>query len=129
MGLWFTILRTITASRRHPDGFKTSHRSAAKQTRTWVRRATLFSGLLWLGTGVLLAAIVATGFWALAAAGFLLLAISLLAALSQAIRPALRPQKVRYDHSWLTNLLGQTSVPHPGPASLKSDEEQEPGKR
>ena len=33
-------------------------------------------------------------------------------ALGRAMRPALRRQAVKYDHSWLTNTLGETSTPH-----------------
>jgi hypothetical protein len=41
------------------------------------------------------------------------------------MRRALRPQAVRYDHSWFTNLLGQTSVPHRNPGSSRKRRESE----
>lgn len=45
-------------------------------------------------------------------AAFLLLVGFGLARWWRAIALARRPQRVRYDHSWLTNILGETSTPH-----------------
>jgi hypothetical protein len=68
---------------------------------------------------ILLAVVLNSVFWLVALAALLVLAATLLTALARAIRPAMRPQHVKYDHSWLTNVLGGTSTPHPGRAAAE----------
>src|SRR5262249_22720221 len=82
--------------------------------------ALVLSALLTVTAAVLALAVNST-FWLLALAAVLVLAFALLVALSRAVRPALRPQRVKYDHSWWTNELGDTSTPHPGPAAAEPD--------
>jgi hypothetical protein len=67
----------------------------------------------------LLAVFADSAFWLLVLACVLVIAAVLLTVLARAIRPAMRPQHVTYDHSWWTNLLGDTSTPHPGPAATR----------
>jgi hypothetical protein len=71
--------------------------------------------------GALLALAVSPWFWWLVRVAAILIGAALLVALTRATRVALRPQRVRYDHSWWTNLFGGTSTPHPGPAERTPD--------
>jgi hypothetical protein len=84
----------------------------------WVRaRRWVAVGVCLAVAGVVLALEVSKTFWSLAALGVLATAGGALVALARAMRPALRPQLVKYDHSWPTHLLGETSTPHRGPAT------------
>lgn len=69
--------------------------------------------------GALLAFTVNSVFWLLVLVGALAIGVALLIALVRATRLAMRPQEVKYDHSWWTNIFGGTSTPHPGPAATE----------
>jgi hypothetical protein len=99
-------------------------RRQEKAPRTIIVATVLILGFPALGVGVILAIMVG-GIWGVVIAAATVLVLIGLAMLARAIGPAMRPQKVRYDHSWLTNLAGQTSVAHPGPAAPTSDERDE----
>lgn len=73
-----------------------------------------------VGVGVTIAVLASRWEWSLAALVCTLLACGGLLRASRTIGRALRPQKVRYDHSLFTNLAGRTSEPHSGPASPSS---------
>ena len=85
-------------------------------------RAIWLAPVLGLGApmligAILLAVFVGSAFWLLVLGCAAGIAAVLLTALARAIRPAMRPQHVKYDHGWWTNLASGTSTPHAGPAA------------
>jgi hypothetical protein len=78
----------------------------------------VFIGVPLLVIGLVLAVSVdVVAFGGLVVLGATFSALAGVLALGDAMRLALRPQRVKYDHSWPTNVLGGTSTPHPGPAA------------
>jgi hypothetical protein len=65
-------------------------------------------GLALTVAGLIMAPLVSAAFWALVAIGVVVAGGAIGVALTRAMRPALRAQTVKYDHSWVTNALGET---------------------
>jgi MFS family permease len=90
--------------------------------RRWHRPIAIATiGAVAVVAGAALAVALAPGFWMLVVIGAIAIGFAGFNALGRAIRPALRPQSVKYDHHWFTNFLGDTSVPHPGPAGRQDE--------
>jgi hypothetical protein len=85
------------------------------------QRSSVLIVLIVAGAILALLSIIFTSAALAAAAGLAFLAL-LLTIIAFAV-PSLRyKQAVKYDHSFLTNLFGGTSTPHPGPAAKKDDD-------
>jgi hypothetical protein len=90
-------------------------------------RARQPSALLTLGgalavVGSAAAVLVSGAFWAMTFVGATLVIGGIASTLWRAIAYAVRPQAVKYDHSWMTNVLGETSTPHRGPEARRPGE-------
>jgi hypothetical protein len=81
-----------------------------------MRAAKVLISLVVVGAALVVLAVVITSGAVAALAGLAFLGV-LVVVIAQAV-PSLRyKQSVKYDHSFLTNLMGETSRPHPGPGA------------
>jgi hypothetical protein len=133
-----TISSCLSPGQRSLPGDETTLPIVGQVSRRVVARAAGI-GFLAGGTTTFVGAI--SGSAVAVAVGGTIVALSIVTAgvgtLWGAVALALRPQVVKYDHSWLTNVLGGTSTPHLGraarrpgtemPIQSESDEDRERG--
>ena len=80
-----------------------------------MRAAKVLMVLVLIGAALVVLAVVLKSGVMAALAGLAFLGV-LAVLIAQATRSLRYKPSVKYDHSFLTNLMGETSRPHPGPA-------------